>query len=420
MRNRKLLTYASRNYLVSFLVLLAISFGAFYFIMRVEVTRNIDEILSNRRNHIIQLLKTDRANLPAEAFGFTDFSLTPIKALYSGDIYADTLIYEDTDQEYDEYRKLITSFAHEGVNYRLEIVKAHLESTEILNTVVFSLSLIFLLMLAVLFLTTTYFSERLWRPFYATLNKLKTFQIDKAQLNFDETKVLEFQELNTSLADLTKRAQQSFVNQKQFTENASHEMQTPLAVLQSNLEMLITDNGITQAQSEKVQTLLDATQRLSRLNKTLLLLSKIENQQFADSEQVDLKAMVEKLLTYFEGQQESLNIKVSISFNGTRVVQGNPMLLEVLMSNLIKNAFLHNVAQGFVNISVGDGRVEIRNSSSSGAIPNKQLYQRFFKGAINREGWGLGLAIAKKICEVSGWTLSYAFAQKEHSFTVTF
>jgi signal transduction histidine kinase len=315
----------------------------------------------------------------------------------------------------------VTSFEFQGAKYRLEIVKAHLEAVEIINTVVISLSLIFLLMLGVFYFATRYFSSKLWQPFHDTLNKLRSFEIEKLQkISFEESKIAEFNELNKSIETLTERVQNSFVSQKQFIENASHEMQTPLAVLQNQLEMLIGDSNMTESQSEKINRLLDTTQRLSKLNKTLLLLSKIENQQFIDTEQNDLKTLTEKILTYFEGQQENLQVNVNLDFKESNPVSSNAMLLDVLITNLIKNAFFHNVRGGFINIKVNDHYFEVNNSSSSKEIPREKLFQRFFKQSSNKESWGLGLAIAKKICEVNKWELSYFTKDNEHTFTVSF
>lgn len=421
MKPIKLLTYTSRNYLLIFLVLLVLFFGVFYFIMRMQVEQNIDEILSNRRNNIIETFKSNGGQIPTNAKDYIDFSISPIKKLYDQDVYADTLIFEKTDQELDEYRKLVTSFEFNGNKYRLEIVKAHLEAVEIVNTGVISLSLIFIMIAGVFYFSSQYFSFRLWRPFHETLTKLKNFEVDKPEkIKLNGTRISEFNELNESIAELTERVQSTFVNQKQFIENASHEMQTPLAVLQNQLEMLIGEPNLTESQSGKIGQLLDTTQRLSKLNKALLLLSKIENQQFIDTDQNDLKQLTEKILTYFEGQQENLQVQVNLDFSGSTEVSSNAMLLDILITNLVKNAFLHNVRGGFINIRISDHTFEVNNSSSSKEIPAEKLFQRFFKQSTNKESWGLGLAIAKKICDINKWKLSYTAKETEHTFTVNF
>jgi signal transduction histidine kinase len=419
MKTRSLLSLSSRNYLVAFLVLLVLFFWVFYFILHITVEQNIDEILSNRRNNIIELFQSKDGKVPADEFGFTDFRMettgTPIQ-----DLYADTLIFEKTDVEFDEYRKLTSTFEFNGKLYKLEIVKAHLETEEIISTIVLSLALIFILMLGVFYFTTRYFSTKLWQPFHDTLSKLKAFEIEKpSKLVLSDSSVEEFNVLNKSILELTERTQSAFLNQKQFTENASHEMQTPLAVIQSQLEMWIGDPAMTEVQAEKIRMLLDAIQRLSKLNKTLLLLAKIDNQQFPDREKTNLRLLLEKILSYFEGQQENLQINLSVDVkDGT--VESNAILLDVLLTNLIKNAFLHNVKLGFIRIKLDQEIFEITNSSSAFEIPRDKLFLRFFKQSANKESWGLGLAIAYKICEINKWTLTYSAKATEHTFTIRF
>jgi signal transduction histidine kinase len=416
----KLLYLTSRNYLAIFFGLLVLFFGVFYFILRFEVTQNIDEILFNRKNYVVETFIAKGGRVPFEEFSFTDFTIAPISGGLFQDIYSDTLIFEKTDQELDEYRKLTTSFSLDNKNYKLEIVKAHLEAVEIINTVVISLGLIFILMLAVFYFTTRFYSVRLWYPFYHSLNQLKKFEVEKSSaIELVDTRIEEFNELNKSIQELTERARSSFIHQKQFIENASHELQTPLAVIQNQLEMWIGDPALTEDHSEKIRMLLDSTQRLSRLNKTLLLLSKIENLQFFETESNDVKALVEKILTYFEGQQENLEIQVSLNLSDI-TIQANPILLDVLITNLIKNSFLHNVPKGSIHIQVTGNAFEICNTSSSSEIPRGKLFQRFFKQSDARDGWGLGLAIAKKICEVNAWVLVYNHSENRHVFKVYF
>ncbi len=420
MKPLKLLYLTSRNYLAIFFVLLVLFFGVFYFILRFEVTQNIDEILFNRKNSIVETFTAKEGKIPYEEFSFTDFTITPIRGNPPADVYSDTLIYEKTDDELDEYRKLTTSFNYMDRVYKLEIVKAHLEAVEIVNTVVISLGLIFLLMLAVFYLTTRYFSEKLWHPFYSTLHQLKNFEVEKSgKIELTDSRIEEFNALNRSISELTERTQGSFIHQKQFIENASHEMQTPLAVIQNQLEMWIGDPNLTEYHSEKIRMLLDSTQRLSKLNKTLLLLSKIDNKQFFETEQNDLKALVEKILTYFEGQQENLQIEVTLNLSDESV-EANTTLLDVLITNLIKNAFLHNIKQGSISIRIQEGIFEVTNSSALPEIPSGKLFQRFFKQSLNKESWGLGLAIAKKICDINKWKLSYSSKAASHTFTVQF
>jgi signal transduction histidine kinase len=419
MKRIHLLTLTLRNYMLAFLALLVIFFIVFYFIMRLEVLISVNEILYNRKTNLIKQFESSNGKIPLEEFRFTDFKINETNHRIQ-DTYSDTLIYEATDQEYDEYRKLITTFDNNDKTYRLEIVKAHLESDEIINTVLLSLALMFLLMLGVFYLITRYFADRIWRPFHETLNRLNAFEAEKSEsIPFEESKIVEFNELSKSIHDLSSRVHQSFLSQKQFLENASHEMQTPLAIIQSQSELLITDLALTENQSAKITRILDSTQRITKLNKALQLISKIENAQFIDIEQCNLKTIVEKILTYFDGQQENLNISIKLHLKDM-VVVANSTLVEVLVTNLIKNAFLHNIPNGKIDLTLQERMLVIVNSSNQAQLPKDRIFQRFFKQGEHRESWGLGLAISKRICDLNGWTLAYGASDTDHSFSVDF
>ena len=405
--------------MLAFLALLIVFFALFYFIMRKEVQYSVDEILFNRKTNIIKIFESKGGKIPYEEFSFTDFTISETSNKLE-DVYTDTLIYEATDQEFDEYRKLVTSFANQGKEYRLEIVKAHLESDEIISTVLLSLALIFILMFIGFFLFTSYFANNIWKPFHVTLAKLKAFEAEKPDPFIpEETRIKEFSELNNVLTEITGRVQRTFISQKQFLENASHEMQTPLAIIQNQSELLITDKNLTEAQSEKIVRILDSTQRITRLNKALQLISKIENAQFIDTEQCKLSEVIKKVLSYFDGQQENLNISVEVAADET-TINANATLVEVLITNLVKNAFLHNVPDGFINIKLENNSLVVINPSENKSLPTDKLFQRFFKQGQSKDSWGLGLAISKRICELNNWQLLYSSELTTHTFTINF
>lgn len=405
--------------MLAFLALLIVFFALFYFIMRKEVEYSVDEILFNRKTNIIKIFESKGGKIPYEEFSFTDFTISEATNKLE-DVYTDTLIYEATDQEFDEYRKLVTTFSNQGKEYRLEIVKAHLESDEIISTVLLSLGLIFILMFIGFFLFTRYFANNIWKPFHATLVKLKAFEAEKqAPFIPEQTRIKEFQDLNNGLTELTERVQRTFTSQKQFLENASHEMQTPLAIIQNQSELLITDKNLTEAQSEKIVRILDSTQRITKLNKALQLISKIENAQFIETEQCNLSEVIKRVLSYFDGQQENLNIAIDVSADET-TINANATLVEVLVTNLVKNAFLHNVPNGFINVKLDSNSLIISNPSENKSLPTDKLFQRFFKQGQNKESWGLGLAISKRICELNNWQLLYSSELTTHTFIVHF
>ena len=422
MKPIKLLTLTSRNYLIIFLILSLISFGIFYLIIQEEVIKSTDEVLYNRKTHILGQLIKAGDNLPENVFDFTDFRISPYtRNNHPADRYSDTLIYETVDSEWDEFRKLTTFPELQGKQVRLEIVIARLETHEIIESIAQSLILIFLLIAIAFYAATWYLSKKLWKPFHDTLHQLNAFEVENPRgLTLTSSRIAEFVALNKSIQDLTDRTRTAFINQKQFIENASHEMQTPLAIIQSKLELFIEDPHLTQSQSEIVQTLINSTQRLARLNKTLLLLSKIENQQFLEKENIFLNPLVTEILSYFDEQRESLNITVKVDIPKGASMDGNRELIDLFITNLIKNAFLHNLAGGSVEIAADNHQFRISNTSGGTAIPDEKLFQRFYKRSSSKDSWGLGLTIVKKICDMNRWPIEYAKTDSIHSFHIQF
>ena len=422
MKPLRLLTLTTLNYLVIFLVLTLFFFGVFYLITMQEVLRSTDEVLHNRKVHLQEWFIKSEKDITSEVLPYPDFSITPMgSSVVRRDYYSDTLIYETADQEWDEFRKLTSTLEWKGKPYRLDIVVARMETHEIVASILQSLMVVFVLMVAAFYFTTRYFSRKLWEPFYHTLQQLNLFEIDQSkELELRATRIEEFIVLNKSIVDLTNRTRSTFHNQKQFIENASHEMQTPLAIAQSKLELLIEDPHLTEQQAEIIQTLIHSTQRLARLNKTLLLLSKIDNQQFLEKEVVLIKPLLDEIMTNFEEQQENFKIHVETKIKNESSWMANKTLVDLLLTNLVKNAFFHNRPNGSISIDVGDHYLSIANTSLSPAIPNEKLFQRFYKQSVAKDSWGLGLAMVKKICDINQWRISYQFAEGQHIFTVSF
>jgi signal transduction histidine kinase len=240
-------------------------------------------------------------------------------------------------------------------------------------------------------------------------------------MNLNTSRIREFSILNKAITELTTKARHTFNNQKQFIENASHELQTPLAINQNKLEQLTNDPNLTEQQADIIQTLINSTQRMSRLNKTLLLLSKIENEQFLETERVYLAPLVEENLQAFEDQQELKHIALYIHIDENAYVTGNKTLIDLLISNLVKNAFVHNYEGGTIFLNFAGNKLSISNTSDNPEIPAEKLFQRFYKNTNRKESWGLGLAIVNKICMLNNWKISYSKRDNDlHSFTILF
>ncbi|MEC7785217.1 MULTISPECIES: sensor histidine kinase [Flavobacteriaceae] len=441
----KLLDYTSRIQMFLFFLLFGIFSILFYFVLSWNVLRNIDEILYNRKTHLLAFLK-ENPQIPFEENNpLDDFTFFPIEgpAYEKGrETYTDTLVFEDVDDEFDEYRKLTSFVALNGKPYRLEIEKPHLEATEIIGTISITLGGLFLGMAVCFYMSQRYISKKIWKPFHEMLEKLRHFRLDERQLpELSNSRIDEFQMLNGAVKELARKNMDVFESQKQFIENASHEMQTPLSIIQSRLEALIGQAELTEEQAVILEGIISSTQRLKKLNKTLLLLSKIENRQFILTEEVNLGRMVDRLLDYYSEQKRAMNIEVQVDCPENFIVRGNTMLTEILVQNLLKNAFLHNIKNGAIGITATDHANASRNGrkgkgklviANTGPFPLKsagdaqmkldteRVFERFYKKSGNPDTWGLGLAIASKITDTCNWHISYSYKMKRHVFEVDF
>ena len=425
----KLLTYTSRIQLRYFMILFGIFSILFYVVLNWNVLRNVDEVLHNRKINLLAYLEANpdapfQGDNPLDDFTF--YAIDAATFQKSKENNTDTLIYEPVDDELDEYRKLTTFVEIHNQHYRLEILAPHLEADEMLGTIAFFLGILLTGLSLSFYLSQRIISRKIWKPFYDMLEKLRGFRLDKQRLpELSSSQIDEFKMLNESINELVLKNMEVFTSQKQFIENASHEMQTPLAVIQSRLEALIGRAELTKEQAEIVEGLISSTQRLKKLNKTLLLLSKIENRQFLLTDQVDVNQIIRQSMEYYEEQKSKLNISVTIETEAQLIVQGNTMLTEILIQNLLKNAFLHNTKNGILTIYVGEKQLAISNSGhkkegEDSILDKEKLFNRFYKQSGNPDSWGLGLSIAKKISDTSGWELCYRSDGDLHIFEVNF
>ncbi|HTE23610.1 sensor histidine kinase [Flavitalea sp.] len=284
-----------------------------------------------------------------------------------------------------------------------------------LLTVVF-----FTLMLGGFILLNRRISRRLWQPFYQSLEKIKNFRLDQQhRIHFEKPDILEFSELNQSLDRLITGNIDVFKQQKEFAENASHELQTPLAVIQSKLELLMQSTTMNDKQYDIIEDAFKALARVSRINKNLLLLTKIEGSQYLDKEKVDLSLLVVNTVPLFLHFRDDKQINLIQEISPVVFVEGNKILIEIMLNNLITNAIRYGPVNQPIKIQLTDHMLTITNNGTKGLNPDK-LFKRFATGASESPGTGLGLAIVKQICQRYGWIIKYRFLDQSHIFSVCF
>lgn len=262
--------------------------------------------------------------------------------------------------------------------------------------------------------------KKVWKPFYHLIGQLRGFRIESGiPIDPVPTNIDEFELLNQSVERLTKKSRDSYVSQKEFIENAAHELQTPLAIAMINLELLLEKNELTLAQSQEVGAVLDNLGRLTRLNKSLLLLSKIDNQQFIEEETIDFNKLIERTINDFEDFAAHRNIDLKVVSNYDIQYRMNKDLAAVLITNLIKNAVVHGAEGRSVEILIAADSISVRNFGGAVALDQTHFFKRFKKNSSDKESTGLGLAISKAITDKYRLQLIYTFSDR-HEFRVRF
>jgi two-component system OmpR family sensor kinase len=292
---------------------------------------------------------------------------------------------------------------------------------DIVEGMVLQFMLIFAVLSLSMLLVMRFLTRRLWKPFDDTLQKVEQFNLDSGDIpHFTHSNIKEFERLNNSVEKLMQKDKGTYNSQKEFTENASHELQTPIAILQSKLDLL-TQEHLDSRQASLVTDMYAICKRLSHLNKSLLLLAKIENSQYYQTEKVPLLPFVTKRIqSYSELNTGGGNILLNDSSTDT-LVSANTILLESMIDNLVVNAIRHKKAGTDVVITVKAETLSVVNEGAeSGALDKDMLYSRFNNHGNRNRGNGLGLSIVKAICDYHHWTIDYHFDDGKHCFVIRF
>ena len=323
-------------------------------------------------------------------------------------------------EEVNRFRCLEKNIRINNKEFTLKIESNVEESEETLTYISFVTFFLFIILLFGFWILNQRLSEKIWQPFFNSLEKLRHFDLTTRQsISFDKTDTKEFEELNHTLQKLIEKNISVYTQQKEFIENASHELQTPLAVLKSKLDLLLQNKNLTHEQSEIINVIELTLSRVSRINKNLLLLAKIENEQFALIENIEISKLIEEtqelLSDYINAKQISFSSILVENIN----ISTNRVLFEILISNLLINATIHNALNGTILINLNNNMLTVSNTGNSSLDPNK-LFERFAVSSSQTTNSGLGLAIIKEICNRYQWQISYSFENKLHSFSVRF
>lgn len=320
---------------------------------------------------------------------------------------------------YEAGRGLLSSVTVGNKYYRILVIESKVETEDLIQIVFYITIGVIILLLILLFATNRFILNRLWKPFYSLMRELKMFNIaDPSSIPKLDTSIDEFKNLNAVVADMTAKAKNDYISLKNFTENASHELLTPIAVINSKLDTLLQTDNFSEEQSKLLNDLYSGVSRLNRLNQSLLLLVKVENRLLQDQQIINLHDLVVETITQFEEIFNNKELKITYQLDN-KEINANRYLIEILLSNLITNAIRHNYVGGEINIKLNNESLVIRNTGGQTSLPAEKIFTRFHKSS-GSEGSGLGLTISQQICENFNLILNYSYAAPYHSFIITF
>ena len=393
----------------------------FYFAMVNEVNDETDDSLEDYAEMIAHRITTGE-ELPTPGDGSNN--TYSIELLSATGEYKDSKTYEDREvyihwKKETEPARVLTKVFHDdyGVAYRLVVSIPTFERDDIIKAILFYLAILYAVLVFTILIVTILVFKYSMKPLYSLLKWLDSYRPGSGTDNFpNEESVLEFKKLTRAARETIERAENHLERQKQFIGNASHELQTPLAVLGNRIEWMMDNTSLTEEQFTELSKMRQSIHRLVRLNRTLLLLSKIDSGHFLDRSNVDIVAIIDNELELYKeifAEKELVcNVKTPKSF----VVQMDEMLATTMVGNLIKNAFIHSPSGGTIDISISHKELAISNNGNE-ALDETKLFDRFYTSG-KTGSTGLGLALVKSITGYYNFGLKYIFSNSKHRFTI--
>ncbi len=416
----KLLAKYNRVNVTATVVVLLVAGLCYYFILRSVLIHQLDKDLKIEEAEIIDHVNSTGSLPAASSYKGQMIAFEEAADNFTKRHFESVDVYNEREKETNTNRRLVFSIAAAGKKYNVSITKS-LQETEDLVQLIAALTLgILSLLLLTLFMVNRLLLRNLWAPFNSSLQQLKQFNLN-TQITFKKngTHITEFNELDLAIEAMAGRVTGDYEAMKSFTENASHEIQTPLAIIHSKLELLMQSENFTEQQHRYIQSIAAETGRLSKLNQSLLLLTKIDNRQFAASSAVDLSSTIEKLLAGYEELLQAKNIRLTKNIIPGITVVMNESMASVLVTNLLTNAIKHNIENGSIDVVLTEKKLVISNTGQPLSSKPELLFERFKKDFVNSDSLGLGLSIVKKICQQNGLTINYVFTAPLHTVTIT-
>lgn len=421
----KLTTHAIRNLLLPLFLIFGAWAVVFYFILSDELIDEVDDQLEVYSEHIMRQWLSGEA-LPDSTDGSNNTYY--IRQIDSKELnigkrveYEFKNVYIASRHEEEPARVIHTLFEHrDGTWWKLTVMTPVYERNEVISTILIATLILLVVMMIVIIRVFAWVFVRHTLPLYKVLDYLDSYAIGKPQLLDNATDVTEFQQLNASVSACIRRIEEVYERERRFIGDVSHELQTPLAVCQNRIELMMNESQLTEQQMVELVKIRQTLSELIRMNKTLLFLSKIENNQYIEHTEVTLNTKLHHQMEMLAEVYEAKCITINIYEKEQWTLHANDELMTSLVSNLLRNAYIHSQPHSTIDVYIKKGILSIANTGDSDALDAARLFDRFYRGQYTQKhSNGLGLSIVKAICEASHLNVNYTFEQGKHIFLVS-
>ncbi len=407
------------------IILMLIGMIIVYMLVLNKLSSEGDEHLLIDKSKIIQMLKQGKPLVHFSSNVGENISITevPLQTIFDNRFQNYKMEEEEGDEGEDEFtfRQLLFQTTVGDRHYEVKISQSLAERKEIGEYIAVAILLFLAFSLSILFILNRYISRFIWSPFYDTIAQLRNWTLlSNKKIVPKETNIDEFIELNQTSNMFIQKIQADYINLKEFTENISHETQTPVAIISAKLEMLMQEDDYSYKQQRLLADAYMATLRLKKLNQALISLTRIEKGLYAKIDVINITGMVERKLMELNEFIQAKNIRIE---KNLAVVEKdlNSEIFDLLINNLLINAIKHNrETGGMIRITLRQNELLIENTGSETKIDKESIFERFKPYTTDSESVGLGLSIIKKIADFLEWETSYEFKDGLHTFRIVF
>ncbi len=418
----KLLALANRYYIFTLIIVFSLGGLIAYFIIKTTINNEFNRKLMAEKDQLIYELHNYENLQQSYSLNIGDkIELKEVQKIkFENPILIDTTMHDDFEEIMLPFRLLIFNETLNDKIYQVTISKPLLPNEDLITAISEIMIGIFVALLLSLVFVNRYVSRKIWQPFYNMIDMINRFNLrHPKKIKFQKTTINEFRDLKNVLESMIQKTIADYKNLKEYTENTSHEIQTPLAIIKNKAELLLQDD-LTEAQLNEIASIYESATRLSKLKESLALLTRIDNNQYIEIEAVNIKQLIEDKLEQLSELIDYKNIKVKTKYYAEPIVMLNINLASILFNNLINNAIKHNINNGRISISLKENEFIIENSGNKLQIDPKKVFNRYSRNLTTRNSVGVGLSLVKRIVEHYNMKVSYHYNDMNHQIVLLF